>query len=122
IAALFTRTIHTTGRAAWAIQSFLTTYTESWYAQILPQFDVSADIDVTFSTQLRIPRHWGGLIAALIMVTFNLVCIMSEETSLILEQSNQVKDDEVEKRLKADDYLVFVGRPKGSENVSVLRC
>ncbi|KAL2279936.1 hypothetical protein FJTKL_13082 [Diaporthe vaccinii] len=148
IAALFTRTIHTTGRAAWAIQSFLTTYTESWYAQILPQFDVSAGIEVTFSTQLRISRHWGGLIAALVMVILNLVCvwaitvlyvihtrysrqgnvwhavsqIISEETRLILEQSSRVTDEKVEKQLKAYDYLVFIGRPKGSENVSVLRC
>lgn len=147
IAALFARTIHTTGRAGWAIQNFLTTYTESWYAQILPQFDVAADIDVTFSTQLRIPRHWGGLIAALVMVIANLVCvwaitllyvihtrysrqgnvwhtvsqIMSEDTRLVLEQSNQVLDKDVEKRLKIDDYLVFIGKPKDSEKVSVLR-
>lgn len=148
IAALFTRTVHTTGRTAWAIQSFLTTYTESWYAQILPQFDVSAGIDVTFSTQVRIPRRWEGLIAALVMVIVNLVCvwaitilyivhtrfsrqgnvwhtvsqILSDDTRLILEQSNRVMDDEVEKRLKVDDYLVFIGRPKGSGNVSVMRC
>lgn len=148
IAGLFARTVHTTGRAGWAIQNFLTTYTESWYAQILPQFDVAADIDVTFSTQVRIPRHWGGLIATLVMVIVNLICvwaitvlyvvhtkysrqgnvwhtvsqIMSDDTRLVLEQSNQAKDDEVEKRLKADDYLVFLGRPKGSKNVSVLRC
>lgn len=148
IAALFARTIHTTGRAGWAIQNFLTTYTESWYAQLLPQFDVAADVDVTFSTQLRIPRHWGGLVAALVIVIVDLVCvwaitvlylvhtrysrqgnvwhtvsqIMSDDMRLVLEQSNQVKDDEVEKRLKADDYLVYIGRPKGSENVSVLRC
>lgn len=147
IAALFARTIHTTGRAGWAIQTFLTTYTQSWYAQILPQFDVAAEVDVTFSTQVRIPRHWRGLVATLVIVTVNLICvwaitvlyvvhtrysrqgnvwhtvsqIMSEDTRLVLEQSNQVKDDEVEKRLKADDYLVFIGRSKGSENVSVLR-
>lgn len=147
IAALFARTIHTTGRAGWAIQNFLTTYTESWYAQILPQFDVAADIDVTFSTQVRIPRHWEGLIAALFMIITNLVCvwaitvlyvihtrysrqgnvwhtvsqIMSEDTRLVLEQSNQVLDEDVEKRLKIDDYLVFVGKSKDSDKVSVLR-
>lgn len=147
IAALFARTIHTTGRAGWAIQNFLTTYTESWYAQILPQFDVAADIDVTFSTQVRIPRHWGGLIAALVMIIVNLVCvwaitvlyvihtrysrqgnvwhtvsqIMSEDTRLILEQSNQLMDEDVEKRLKMDDCLVFLGKSRGSDKVSVLR-
>lgn len=148
IGALFTRTIHTTGRAAWAIESFLTTYTQSWYAQILPQFDVAAGIDVTFSTQVRIPRHWGGLIAALAMVLVNLVCvwaitvlyvvhtrysrqgnvwhtvsqIMSEDTRLVLEQSNQVTDEDVEKRLKGNDYLVFIGRSKNSGKVNVLKC
>jgi hypothetical protein len=147
IAALFARTIHTTGRAGWAIQTFLTTYTQSWYAQILPEFDVAADIDVTFSTQLRIPRHWGGLTAALVLVCVNLVCvwaltvlyvvhtrcsrqgnvwhtvsqIMSEDTKTVLEKSNQVKDKRVEKELEEDDYLVFIGRPKGSEKVSLIR-
>lgn len=147
IAALFARTIHTTGRAGWAIQNFLTTYTESWYAQILPQFDVAANIDVTFSTQIRIPRHWGGLVAALVMIIVNLICvwaitvlyvihtrysrqgnvwhtvsqIMSEDTRLILEQSNQLMDEDVEKRLKMDDCLVFLGKSKGSDKVSVLR-
>lgn len=47
---------------------------------------------------------------------------MSDDTRLVLEQSNRVTDENVEKQLKADDYLVFIGRPKGSENVSVLRC
>lgn len=147
IAALFARTVHTTGRASWAIQNFLTIYTESWYAQILPQFDVAADIDVTFSTEVRIPRRWGGLVAALVMVVLNLVCvwaitvlyvvhtrysrhgslwhtvsqIMSEETKMVLEQSNQVKDREVEKGLNARDYLVYIGKPRGSEKVSMLR-
>lgn len=147
IAALFARTVHTTGRAGWAIQNFLTTYTESWYAQILPQFDVAAEIDVTFSTQVRIPRHWGGLIAALVMIIVNLVCvwaitvlyvihtrysrqgnvwhtvsqIMSEDTRLILEQSNQLMDEDVEKRLKVDDCLVFLGKSRGSDKISVLR-
>ncbi|KAG6356270.1 hypothetical protein INS49_015657 [Diaporthe citri] len=83
---------------------------------ILPQFDVSADIDVTFSTQLRIPRHWGGLISALVMVILNLICVWA------ITVFNRVTDEKVEKQLKADDYLVFTGRPKGSENVPVLRC
>lgn len=147
IGALFARTIHTTGRASWAIQIFLTTYTESWYAQILPQFDVAADIDVTFSNQFRIPRRWEPLAATLVLVVLNLACvwtitalyvfhtrysrqgnlwhtvsqIMSEETNMVLEQSNQVKDREVEKGLKAGDYLMFIGKPRGSEKVSMLR-
>ncbi|KAG8161128.1 hypothetical protein KVR01_009392 [Diaporthe batatas] len=147
IAALFSRTIHTTGRPSWAIQSFLTTYTQSWYAQFLPELDVAADIDATFSTQARIPRYWGGLIAALVMNMVNLVCVwiiavlyvvrtrysrqgnvwhtvsqmMSEDTRIILEQSNKVKDNEVKKALKSDDYLVFIGIPAGSDRISVLR-
>lgn len=149
ISALFARTIHTTGRAGWAIQNLLTTYTQSWYAQLLPLFDVGADVEVKYSTQVRIPMYWGGLIAVISIVLVDLICIWaitvlyiihtrysrqgniwhtvsqivtSEDTRLVLEKSDQVVlDKEVEKRLKGDDYLVFLGKPKGSEQVFLLR-
>ncbi|KAK2604687.1 hypothetical protein N8I77_007596 [Diaporthe amygdali] len=147
IAALFARTIHTTGRAAWAIQTFLTIYTESWYAQILPQFDVASDIRVTSTTDVRVPKSWAALVAVLVMTVVNLVCVwtitvlyavhsryscqgnvwhtisqlMSDHTKPILEQSNQMKDSEVAKRVEKDDYLVFIGRSKGSDKVTVLK-
>lgn len=147
ISALFARTVHTTGRAAWAIQNLLTTYTQSWYAQLLPLFDIAVGVEVRYSKPVRIPVHPGGLIAVLVMVLVGLACIwaitvlyivqtrysrqgnvwhavsqiISEDTRLVLEQSNQVVDKEVEERLKADDYLVFIGKPKGSEQVSLLR-
>lgn len=149
ISALFARTIHTTGRAGWAIQNLLTTYTQSWYAQLLPLFDVGADVEVKYSAQVRIPVHPGGLIAVICIVLVDLVCIwaitvlyvvhtrysrqgniwhtvsqivVSEDTRMVLEQSDRVVlDREVEERLKGDDYMVFIGKPKGSERVSVLR-
>lgn len=149
ISALFARTIHTTNRAAWAIQNLLTTYTQSWYAQLLPLFDVGADVEVKYSAQVRIPVHPGGLIAVICIVLVDLVCIwaitvlyvvhtrysrqgniwhtvsqvvVSEDTRMVLERSDHVVlDKEVEERLKGNDYLVFVGKPKGSERVSVLR-
>lgn len=47
--------------------------------------------------------------------------VMSEDMRLVLEQSNQDMDEDVEKRLKMDDYLVFIGRSKDSDKVTVIK-
>lgn len=147
IAALFSRTIHTTGRAAWAIQTFLTVYTQSWYAQMLPQFDVAADAEATFSTQQSIPRAWAGLTAVLGIVLAYLSCIWavavlyvrqarytrqgnvwhtvaqltSDLTEPVLRRANQTTDDTLSEQLKGNDPLVRVGIDKGSGKILVLK-
>lgn len=147
IAALFSRTIHTTGRAAWAIQTFLTVYTESWYAQMLPQFDVAADAEATFSTQQRIPRAWAGLTAVLAIVLAYLFCIWavavlyvcqarytrqgnvwhtvaqltSDLTEPVLRRADEMTDDTLSEQLKGNDPLVRVGIDEGSGKILVLK-
>ncbi|OTA60349.1 hypothetical protein K449DRAFT_423501 [Hypoxylon sp. EC38] len=108
--------------------------------------DVPADVEVVFSTEERTPSNWNGLIAVLVMVSVYLICVwiitalyvknvrytrqgdfwhavsqlMSELTQSILEQSNESKDNDIEKMLKGHDPLVAINRSTSTGRVEVL--
>ncbi len=150
IATLFQDIVQTSGRAAVAVDAYLTMLSRSWYYSFQPKFDVPGYVDVAFSAEILLPRYWGGITAVVVLVVANLVLtwtisvlyvrhsrhtvagdfwhaasqLVSDETMPIFEQSNRLKDRDVVNLLKRDgDFLVRIGRPpSGGGNVSVVRC
>lgn len=126
MAALFSRTIHTTGRAAWAIQTFLTVYTSSWYAQVLPQLDVAAVLAVVLTYMFCV---WA--VAALYVcqarytrqgnVRHTVAQLMSDLTEPVLRRADEMTDDALSEQLRGNDPLVRVGIDKGSDKILVLK-
>lgn len=145
-AALFSAIINSVGRPAVAINSYLTLMMQSFYSYLVPLFDVSGDVEVVFSKQVSIPKYWDGLIAVLVMVSIELLCVaaivwlyvtnirytrqgnywhtvsqlVSNRTHFILKQSDELKDREVSRILNSDDSMVSVGRSTQTGKVSVL--
>ncbi|KAI1370587.1 hypothetical protein F4677DRAFT_457768 [Hypoxylon crocopeplum] len=113
---------------------------------MLPLFDITGDVQVAFSTEERIPKKWGGLIAVLAMVSMYLICVwiittlyvrnvrytrqgncwhavsqlMSKPTQFILKQSNELRDKHIENMLKGDDPLVTINQSTNTGKVEVL--
>ncbi|KAI1408414.1 hypothetical protein F5Y13DRAFT_204766 [Hypoxylon sp. FL1857] len=144
--AVFTSVIDSSNRVAVAIDTYLAKLVQNFYYLMFPLFDVPADVEVVFSSEEQIPKKWGGLIAVLVMVSVYLICVwvitalymknvrytrqgdfwhavsqlISESTQSVLEKSNELKDDDVEKMLKGNDPLVTINRSVGTGKVVVL--
>ncbi len=144
---LFTRIINTTNRAAIAIETLLFHISSIWYYRIHPLFDYPTTIEVAFSGQFSVPTYWNGMVAVISIVLVHLVCVwvitglyvarvrytrqgniwhavsqlLSKQTEAILEQSNEIKDDDVSKLIRKKDPWVIMGRSE-TGRVEVLKC
>ncbi|KAL7628611.1 hypothetical protein AAE478_000126 [Parahypoxylon ruwenzoriense] len=145
-AALFQRVVNSSGRVAVAIDTYMARMVQNFYYLMLPLFDVPGDVEVVFSTEARVPRQWGGLIAVLVMVAVDLACVwaltllyarnarytrqgdfwhavsqlVADPTQTALMRSDELKDGEVAETLKGKDTLVTIGRSAKTGRVEVL--
>lgn len=147
ISALFNRVINTTGRAALAIDSFLSIITMNSYYELLPGFNVPGTIEVAFSRECTVPRHWRGITVVISTIAVHLLCsgivtllfirrtrytregnvwhavsqLVSDTTRPALEISNELRDKDVTHAFRGNDELVKIER-SAFGTVEVIKC
>ena len=132
--AVFLHVVNVSGRAALALEAFVAKLAQTFYYLMQPMFDVVADIETVSTTRARVPRSWDGLIAVLALIAGDFVCVwivvliyipniryarqgncwhavsqlMSEQTQPVLDQSRELKDNEVRRMIKGNNPLVTI--------------
>ncbi|KAI1405947.1 hypothetical protein F4819DRAFT_508301 [Hypoxylon fuscum] len=145
--AMFNHVINSGGQLAPTFAIFLTVLFQRSYYYVTREFDTTGYIQVAFSNEYNTPRNWGGLSAVIVLVVVHLLCVfgivglfvtrvrytmqgniwhtvsqlISSDTESILKQSNEAKDNEVQKLLQSNDVLVTLARSSTNGNVSVIK-
>ncbi|TGJ82398.1 hypothetical protein E0Z10_g6364 [Xylaria hypoxylon] len=135
-AALFSRIVSSSQRVSVAIDTYMAKLAQNFFYIMLPLFDVPGDIEVVFSPEVRVPQQWDGLIAVLVVVSVDLLCIwiitglfvanvrytrqgdvwhavsqlIAAQTQSALDNGNESRDKEVSKALDQTDSFLTIGR------------
>ena len=122
------------GRAPPALEAFVAKLTQTFYYLMQPMFDVVADVETVSTTRARVPRSWDSFVVILVLVAGDLICVwivvllyipniryarqgncwhgvsqlMSEQTQPVLDQSRELKDNEVRRMIKGNNPLVTI--------------
>ncbi|KAI1120381.1 hypothetical protein F5Y10DRAFT_289807 [Nemania abortiva] len=147
LASILTHIIINGGQLATAFQFFIMVTFQRSYYYYLPGFDAAASARVAFSNYYDIPRRWGGLSIVLSLVFVQGLCVYiisglfvtrvrytmqsnvwhtisqlaSPDLEPILQQSNQAKDDEIEKLLRGQRTRATLRRSSEDGNVILMK-